>query len=455
MTTENQASSSTAQMKSGRDILFWLVLLYLLTFYAQPGGRVAILGKIRFEFLLGAGLMVTLFVMRAKRMLTNEVMNRAVMCFFVVLCLSFVGAMQSHTVTEAVPMFIRIAKALCVYFMIIGTIDSESKLRKFAWTYSLAMLIIVGEPFLLSLQGRNLYVREGGMLRLYGVGQFESPNGLGTLAVMNLAFLYYFFFFYRSLWIRAFLAAFALVSLRVIMLTGSRTAYVALFILAACLFALSRRKPMFVVVGVLVVMLLLPFVADVYKERFFSLKQVVTAISSEEGLETSIGGRWYLFKLGFRVWLEYPIFGCGLDSFRHVVHKYGSWMQSHNLLTQVLSNTGLVGLAGFSYLIYSIVRMLSQTRPKLVELEQTDGFLYCLNGILLAFLLTRLITGLIGQHILYANSWWIIGGLATVSNGIVADMSAVDEQTLEDGRSPRAEQRPVRAMWNMVSKSHE
>jgi len=441
-------SVRSSRETSHLDVLFVLAVLYLLTYYVQPGGRVAILGKIRFELLLGGALVMALFLMRIKRIIADEAVNRAMAFFFGAMCLSFIGAIQSHTVTEAVPVFIRIVKGVCTYFMIIGTVDSENRIEKYTWAYVFAMLVIVGEPFLLSLRGQNLYAREDGVIRLYGVGQYESPNGLGTLAVMNLVFLYYLFFHYRSLLVRIFLGGFALVSLRVIMLTASRSAYVALIVLIACLWTFSKYRLRFLVIVVVAALIAIPLVPEMYKARFASLKQIAEVITARERVESSVGGRWFLFKTGFRVWLDYPIFGCGLDSFRHAAQKYGTWMQTHNLLTQVLSNMGVVGLAAFSFLIYTFVRVLRDTRRKLIEFGQTDGFLYCLNTTLFVFLFARLITGLLAQHILYTHSWWVIGGLTAVSARVVADMSEAAEQPQQEKRVSKVKRRPVRIVWD-------
>ncbi len=453
----NKEVSRTSGGASGRDVQFWLALLYVLTFYVQPGGRIRVLGLIRFELLLGGTLVLLLILTRAHRVITGEKINRAALVFFAAIGLSFIGALMTHTVSDAIPVFIGLVKLFCIYLMILGTVDSEDKLEKYIWIYLFAMLIIVGEPFLLSLQGKNFRVGEDGVVRLYGVGQFEHPNGFGTLTATNLPFLYYLFFYYRSRLVKGFLLGYALISLRVIMLTGSRTAYVGLLAVVMCLWIFSEHKLKFIAVAALLAVLAIPFIPDMYKERFLSMKQVTEVVTADERVPTSIGGRWHLIKTGWKVFLDYPIFGCGLDSFRHAAQKYGVYAQSHNLLIQILTNTGLVGLSAFSYLIYTTFRVLRETRRNLIELGRTTTFMYCLNGAVSVFLLAELTTGLLAQHILVSNCWWIAAGAALVSARIVSETSAtVEQEPRRPTRKARpARPRPVRAAWNLAPRSHE
>jgi len=450
-------SGNQRARRPGVDVLFWLVLLYIMVFYVQPGSRVDLLGKIRFELLLGGALVITLLTTRGKRLVTNERVNKATVCFFVAMSLSFIGALMSHTVSDAMPVFIKLAKFFCIYLMILGTVDSSDKLEKFAWTYVFAMLVVVGEPFLLSLQGKNMYPREDGVIRLFGVGQFAHPNGLGTLAIMNLAFLYYFFRYYRSRLVKVFLLVFALISLRVIMLTASRTAYVGLIVLVGWLWLFSKRKMKFLAITAILVMLLLPFVPEMYMDRFVSLKEVTTVVSTDERVHSSVGARWNLIKTGWKVFLDYPIFGCGMDSFRRVAaREHGVWQPTHNLLMQVLSNTGLVGLAAFSYLIISILGALRGSKRSIVSMGRQSAFISCLTELLQVFLLAQLCTGLMAQHILFSNCWWIVGGLAVVNARVVTETAAELEQPAKSSRETRpVRPRPVRAVWDLVSRSHE
>jgi hypothetical protein len=396
----------------------------MVVFYSQPGGRIPALGVIRFEFVLGAAILVALVFLRSHLVFANERMNRAAMVFGGALCLSFIGAMQTHTVTDAYPVFIELLKSFCIYLMIIGTVDSKEQLEKFIWVYVFCMLILIGEPFLLSLQGQNFKPGEGGILRLYGVGQFAHPNGLGIHAVTTLVLIYYLFWHYRSVIIKAFLVSFGLVCLRVIMLTGSRSAYLGLIILVVYFFLYSKKKLRFVIACFLLVTVLNTFVPSVYRERFRSLKEVTTVVQADARQPTSIGGRWALVRDAWNVFLEHPIFGCGIDSFWRISHEdkeFGTTGQTHNLLMQILAETGIVGLAAFVFLTTTIWRTLKHSRAILASLHKEDGHIYMLMNAFMVFLLTQLTIGMVAQHSLYSYVWWVISGIAVVSLRITTE----------------------------------
>jgi O-antigen ligase len=313
--------------------------------------------------------------------------------------------------------------------MIVGTVDTEDKLKKFVWVYVFCMLVLVGEPFLLSLQGKNLFVKEGGVVRLYGVGQFGHPNGLGTNAVTTLPFLYFLFWHYRSFILRGFLAGFALVCLRVIMLTASRTAYVGVLIFVVLIFYYSAKKLRFALITVLLSTIFITAVPKMYRERFLSLSEVADVVESDEREQSSIGGRWALVQDAWGVFLKYPIFGCGMDSFRRIGREekeFDSMGQTHNLLMQVLAESGLIGLFGFGFFLLAIWKNMKESKFLLTETNARSEYLFTLIMILQVFFLTKLFIGLVAQHSMYSRVWWIIAGLILVAVRILREQVQLD-----------------------------
>lgn len=411
-------------------MLFLMACLYILVFYYQPGARYPILGEIRFEFLLGTAILGVLLLSRNNRIITHEKMSKAAGAFLASMLLSFIGAAQSHTGTEAIDVFITFVKAFSVYIMIVGTVDSQEKVKTFVWVYVLCMAILIVEPYKLSLQGQNLMSGEGGIVRLYGVGQFAHPNGLGTNSVTTLALIFYLAWFSRSLFVRLPVLGLMLISLRVVMMTASRTAYVGMIVLIFYIFAYSKRKMAFLVAGFIVCVILLGAMPDMYRDRFFSLKEITTVVSTEERQYSSIGARWRLVKDAWIVFLNYPIFGCGMDSFRRIsfdVKGHGTFGQTHNLFMQILAETGIVGLIGACYFFSTIWKTLRENQVKLIRLQRENEFLHGLMIALQVFFLTKLTVGLVAQHNLYSNIWWIVGGLTLVSQRIIEGWEKEEE----------------------------
>jgi O-antigen ligase len=96
------------------------------------------------------------------------------------------------------------------------------------------------------------------------------------------------------------------------------------------------------------------------------------------GLRT-LYDRIYYWKVTWQIWLDHPVWGVGVSSFKEVYEQVAAsgivtpyiapdgsvWQlakvsHAHNLLLQLLSCTGLVGLAGFTWLFLNSMLMLFQ-----------------------------------------------------------------------------------------------
>ena len=66
-------------------------------------------------------------------------------------------------------------------------------------------------------------------------------------------------------------------------------------------------------------------------------------------------GRWNLFKKGWELFLEYPIFGAGsyTGAFYLVDYHVGTY---HSYLIQTIATTGIVGLVSLVYFIYVVIK---------------------------------------------------------------------------------------------------
>jgi O-antigen ligase len=111
--------------------------------------------------------------------------------------------------------------------------------------------------------------------------------------------------------------------------------------------------------------------------------------------------RVYYWKVTWQIWLENPIWGVGVSSFKEVYEQVASsgmiqpyiapdgsvWQlakvsHAHNLMLQLLSCTGLVGFGGFSWLFLNSMRHLIQGRH-----EYKDA-LFCWPFVILVIGLT-------------------------------------------------------------------
>lgn len=139
--------------------------------------------------------------------------------------------------------------------------------------------------------------------------------------------------------------------------TVSRTGFL-LFLISIFLllrFSLKRFSSsiaIFVFVGVLIVINL----SDI-NNSVLSPERMINSVML--GSDT-VGYRYYLWKAGWAMWLDHPITGVGIGQFGRYLGSY--WVSSqpitgatpHNTYIQVLSETGIIGLIIFIFLIGSV-----------------------------------------------------------------------------------------------------
>ncbi|MBN1493546.1 MAG: O-antigen ligase family protein [Candidatus Omnitrophica bacterium] len=406
--------------------MFNAVLLYLIIFYIQPGSRIRSLGTLRIELVIGGLLLLILFAQRGTKIFRKTKLNKAIALFFVSVCLSMGGALWTHTASHSIEVFIGMLKFFSIYIMIVATVDSEKKLKKFMIVYLGCIFILFTEPFLLSLQGMNFEYKQG-VSHLFGVGQFAHYNSLGGITASNLSFMIQWFLFTKNILFKILLLLFSAIGIRVIILTGSRTAYVGALVLAllAIFFGKYRIRNL-IIVSVLGI-IIYSFMPDQYRDRFISIKQSVDVVEGEK-INDSMYTRWQIIKDAWGVFLKYPIVGCGLDSFYQLRGKiYGRWQQSHNLYLQILTNLGIFGMVAFLYLLRTLFQYIVYTKNRLIMVGRHKSFTWHVLIGCQMFIIMRLAVGMFG-HDLFENYWWLISGIVMACYSIVEKQSADSEE---------------------------
>ena len=109
--------------------------------------------------------------------------------------------------------------------------------------------------------------------------------------------------------------------------------------------------------GTLAATLAYPILPDFVRERIeFTFTGSKTVYAGAESLDGSSGIRIALYRSGFDLFVQSPLWGHGLDSFRYVVKdegsKYGILKNktAHSFPLTVMTELGLIGLASLAYL---------------------------------------------------------------------------------------------------------
>ncbi len=418
-------------------MLFNLVLLYVIIFYSQLGSRVPALGAIRIELLVGVLIIIGILLNRSKDKDQTSVpgkLNYAIIFFLISLTLSILTA---YWTTYAVESFINILKYASLYMMIVFTVDTETRLKKFIWVYLLMVFLIVGEPFIKVLSGSSGSHLGG------ATGLWAHYNSLGGFAAANIPFLYFLFTAENSRIKKILILLISISSVGSIIHTGSRTAYLGVLGVVCVLWFLSRRKIVGGIALFAIIIVLWTVMPDTFKDRFLTLRNADNVISGEEELDDSMVTRWQIIKDAYSIFCDRPVTGVGINCFPTARGaKFDRWQHTHNLYLQVLTEIGIVGAIAFTLLIYHIIHNLRLSKDLINPSEKGSKWLYALTNAVIVFLIARLIVGMFGMD-LYENYWWLAGGLS------VAILRVAREKTASRLRSDEAGSKVPVEMWHV------
>ena len=201
-------------------------------------------------------------------------------------------------------------------------------------------------------------------------GATTHPNILAFFLFFYIAFCYHGFVWgwFRSTASRWICLSFSTIATLELLLTGTRSAFIALF---AFVLVSTLRKPMW-----LLAVLPAPFLAlaipSVY-ERVVEVAQPKAELSYEYVMATARGdtdaesavvtdsGKWrmFLWQAAWPVILESPLLGHGASSFLPSSQKFfplnaAGGSGAHNIYVQILFEQGVVGLLAYFWLIVGV-----------------------------------------------------------------------------------------------------
>jgi O-antigen ligase len=212
------------------------------------------------------------------------------------------------------------------------------------------------------------------------------------------------------------------ISLRVVMLTQSRTAFLGVIAFGAVAWLYSKNKLASIFIAILASIIIWQFMPEETQDRFLTLFQVKTAITvdrsdftEDEALAIgSMQSRWELIRRSFLCFLDNPVLGVGLGNFpAYNWYRWGYWFPPHNTYLQALAEIGIIGFIIFLMVIITTFKNLKYSKELLQRIENENKFLFFMIQALSVYLIVRLVVTTFGQD-LYSNFWWLAGGLSVV-----------------------------------------
>ena len=191
-----------------------------------------------------------------------------------------------------------------------------------------------------------------------------------------------------------------------------------------------------------------------YAERVLSIG---TTIAQTIGLEPTgirnadgaVRGRLTEMKSAGLLFLEHPVLGAGPGMAPYAYERHAGVVggkvragtrRSHNLYLQLASETGIVGLAAFAFVIVAAFRELERARLRFVSNDRALWGIVC--GLELALVIS--LTSSLFLHAAYVRYFWVLIGLATAASAqsgapaLAAFLSRALRQTAERLRADEA-----------------
>jgi len=279
---------------------------------------------------------------------------------------------------------LKIFEYFIVFFMVVNYVREEREIKTF-------VILILLVALMVNLYG--LYqVPFGERVTAPFEGEHGEPNTLGgyLIIITSLALA---LFLLRSFGPRTnFLIPLLVLSGIILMFTQSRGSWLGLILMSAP-FALLSSKRLFFIIGAILLVIALPYIApESTKERFAGTFRPDPFFAKTErfmgvGLDPSASERLTSYKKGFELWKKRPLLGYGVTGAGFIDGQF----------LRVLVETGIVGLFLFLFLLWRMALFLWDT-----YWSADDPFFKALSMGMLGAL-----AGLIG-HGISANSFIIV-----------------------------------------------
>ena len=304
-------------------------------------------------------------------------LNWLLVAFFIASALSIVNTELKALVVKS--LVSKCLKYIILYFIIVETINSEVRLKNILKIGIISAAIVTVDAYIqhyltnvdiIRLYPAFKFVRIDPSFRGFPTGPFPFPNDLSAWLIIALSpTLYLFMWDMKGKVWRYLLGAFSLSLLFLFYLTNTRSAWLSFFAAFAITLLIQKKK--------LIIVLIL-----VAKQK----------VEDMIGF-TSMQDRFYMWRIGWKIFLEHPVIGNGFNTFfvkfkefRTDEYKNIRGSHAHNGYLQFVAEIGILGLSVFLLLIgkafFSIFRYLKGNACSFYR-----TFAFGLSAGLLAFLI--------------------------------------------------------------------
>jgi O-antigen ligase len=403
--------------------MVWMLGGYMWLFVHRPFEVWPWLGDFQIErvYML---LMIAFWAVQPNKGWLPNRLHAALVAFTLVLTLAWVASpyMYSPGCPESVENYL---KVIVFYILVVTSVRDEASLKKLLFLFLVAVCLYDCHSVREYINGRCQW--RMGIRRMVGVdSSYMDPNAFAAGLVCALPLTLPFWAEKPSWWTRVFLIGFTGVACLSILLTGSRTGFMALALcVLLCLFATGRVKT------ALLSMLLVAVIAPV---AWFAMPQelqnryltIIDPSFGPKNAQESAEGRIDGLVYGYEAWTRSPVVGHGPGSFMYATNRV---LQAHNVYGQVISEMGALGaLALLGLVACFVMNWREAARHRRLNADEPPTFADRVVRVMALEVLMLLFMGWSG-HNLYRFHWvWFAAFQAVALHCIRKRAAAVNEE---------------------------
>ncbi len=328
--------------------------------------------------------------------------------------MSIIGVIYAKDLMEGLRVVKHQSNLLLVYLMVSAFIDSGEDPEKRSSFAEMMLAVFILGVFLLDLIGVMTYLgligRAKHVIPLSPLGMHHIWFGnVNAVALFSAASLAMFSRSAKGLKAGAGLAFFAVVGLVSVLLSMSRTAWLGILCTGVIFiyFLFENKKKFYAaVVSVLALCVLLYTFNGIVHQRVHLVFSDISRFFSGDAT-TSIGLRFMMWKMSFKLFLSHPVFGVGTGGYAEAMSEYVRsgrfpglilpYNQPHDMYFFALATNGILGL---SALLYIFLKALKFSKKLAVSDDARKLFGFVALSTAVQFVIAGLTDSVMNIHVL-------------------------------------------------------
>lgn len=251
----------------------------------------------------------------------------------------------------------------CIIFLLEDRLKNFKDIERILFLFVLGILITLG--YLLITFDLNQF-----QLAQTGHGQTGLWNGndVALKSVIIVPILLYFMKKTRKILKILIYLLFILISMKIIIMTGSRKGIVMLVLGIAGFITMSNPKKIIKngIIGIILIIisyLMVLQIPKLYELIGWRIEGMLAMFSGNKGIDSSSLLRKEYIYLGIREFFKSPILGYGLNNYRVLnLVNTGHYTYSHNNFIEILVNLGIVGFLSYYWIYFYLIKKYLMNR---------------------------------------------------------------------------------------------